>query len=120
MKKARSLKEMQGALGETNMTLQETRLSVESIIYDHFPSCDEDFKQQVESTYTMDELRKSCEGEIMDVIETKCDEARKDEIAKMLENAVNNAGWVDEEYLNARAEELNIMENGKGLYEKSD
>lgn len=48
---------------------------LEGIIYDYFPTEDDDFKNGVKSDYTMDQLRKSCFKEINELINQRVREA---------------------------------------------
>lgn len=56
--------------------------NIELIIYDHFPSNDEDFKEGVGSSYTMNELRESCKRKIVALMDKKFNEKLKEQKQK--------------------------------------
>lgn len=77
---------------------------LEGIIYTHFPTEDDDFKNGVTSDYSMDKLRESCAKEINELIDKRMKEARVDE----LENIPGGLTMGEtHEYIYERIEELN-------------
>lgn len=74
-------------------------LAIESIIYDNFPSDDDDFKKKVKSNYTMDELRADAVQRIVKYIEDLLEEHGK---MKYDDGFVKALHWKTEQMLKGK------------------